>query len=92
MGFLRGGQSRRKVAKDYQLVTAAVLSGNRNYEARINPHVRANYLASPILVVAYALAGTNPDVIDTLKGIRRPVTGEALGVVETRTVAATVGV
>jgi len=41
-----------------QLVTAAVLSGNRNYEARINPYVRANYLASPILVVAYALAGS----------------------------------
>jgi aconitate hydratase len=41
-----------------QLLTAAVLSGNRNYEARINPLVRANYLASPMLVVAYALAGT----------------------------------
>jgi aconitate hydratase len=35
-----------------------VLSGNRNFEGRINPHVRANYLASPPLVVAYALAGT----------------------------------
>jgi aconitate hydratase len=44
--------------EDNQLVTAAVLSGNRNYEARINPYVRANYLASPMLVVAYALAGT----------------------------------
>jgi aconitate hydratase len=40
-----------------QLVTAAVLSGNRNFEARIHPQVRANYLASPMLVVAYALAG-----------------------------------
>ncbi len=40
------------------LVTAAVLSGNRNFEARIHPEVRANYLASPALVVAYALAGT----------------------------------
>lgn len=40
------------------LVAAAVLSGNRNFEGRINPHVRANYLASPLLVVAYALAGT----------------------------------
>jgi aconitate hydratase len=40
------------------LVAAAVLSGNRNFEGRINPHVRANYLASPPLVVAYALAGT----------------------------------
>ncbi|MGZ3770617.1 MAG: aconitate hydratase AcnA [Bdellovibrio sp.] len=39
------------------LVAAAVLSGNRNFEGRINPHVRANYLASPMLVVAYALAG-----------------------------------
>jgi aconitate hydratase len=39
------------------LVVAAVLSGNRNFEGRINPHVRMNYLASPPLVVAYALAG-----------------------------------
>ena len=39
------------------LVAVAVLSGNRNFEGRINPHVRANYLASPPLVVAYALAG-----------------------------------
>jgi aconitate hydratase len=39
------------------LVVASVLSGNRNFEGRINPHVRANYLASPPLVVAYALAG-----------------------------------
>jgi aconitate hydratase len=41
-----------------QLVAAAVLSGNRNFEGRVHPHVRANYLASPPLVVAYALAGT----------------------------------
>jgi aconitate hydratase len=41
-----------------QLVAAAVLSGNRNFEGRINPLTRANYLASPPLVVAYALAGT----------------------------------
>jgi aconitate hydratase len=40
------------------LITVAVLSGNRNFEGRINPHVRASYLASPPLVVAYALAGT----------------------------------
>ena len=40
------------------LKVAAVLSGNRNFEARIHPAVRANYLASPPLVVAYALAGT----------------------------------
>ncbi|MFN4242796.1 MAG: aconitate hydratase AcnA [Tepidisphaerales bacterium] len=40
------------------LVVASVLSGNRNFEGRINPHVRANYLASPPLVVAYAIAGS----------------------------------
>ncbi|HUZ75785.1 MAG TPA: aconitate hydratase AcnA, partial [Stellaceae bacterium] len=40
------------------LVVAAVLSGNRNFEGRIHPYVRANYLASPPLVVAYAIAGT----------------------------------
>ncbi|MGE4562068.1 MAG: aconitate hydratase AcnA [Rhodospirillales bacterium] len=40
------------------LVATAVLSGNRNFEGRINPHVRANYLASPPLVVAYAIAGS----------------------------------
>lgn len=40
------------------LVASSVLSGNRNFEGRINPHVKANYLASPPLVVAYALAGT----------------------------------
>nr|BFD64112.1 aconitate hydratase AcnA [Bdellovibrio sp. HM001] len=39
------------------LVVASVLSGNRNFEGRINPHVKANYLASPMLVVAHALAG-----------------------------------
>ena len=43
---------------DEGLVAAAVLSGNRNFEGRVNPHVKANYLASPPLVVAYALAGT----------------------------------
>jgi aconitate hydratase len=43
--------------KDADLVVAAVLSGNRNFEGRVNPVVRANYLASPPLVVAYALAG-----------------------------------
>ncbi len=41
----------------HHLVAVAVLSGNRNFEARIHPSVRANYLASPILVVAFALAG-----------------------------------
>ena len=44
--------------KDHNLVVAAVLSGNRNFEARIHPQIRANYLGSPPLVVAYALAGT----------------------------------
>ncbi len=40
------------------MVASAVLSGNRNFEGRVHPHTRANYLASPPLVVAYALAGT----------------------------------
>ena len=43
--------------KEADLVAAAVLSGNRNFEGRVNPDTRANYLASPPLVVAYALAG-----------------------------------
>jgi aconitate hydratase len=43
---------------EHSLVAASVLSGNRNFEGRISPDVRANYLASPPLVVAYALAGT----------------------------------
>jgi aconitate hydratase len=47
-----------KAINDHDLVNAAVLSGNRNFEARVNPDVRANYLASPPLVVAYALAGS----------------------------------
>jgi aconitate hydratase len=47
-----------KAINDQDLVNAAVLSGNRNFEARVNPDVRANYLASPPLVVAYALAGS----------------------------------
>ena len=40
------------------LVAVGVLSGNRNFEGRINPHTRANYLASPPLCIAYAIAGT----------------------------------
>ncbi|PYQ13324.1 MAG: aconitate hydratase AcnA [Acidobacteria bacterium] len=47
-----------RAVADGKLVAAAVLSGNRNFEGRINPDVKANYLASPPLVVAYALAGT----------------------------------
>ena len=44
--------------QEHDLVAAAVLSGNRNFEGRVHPLVKANYLASPVLVVAYALAGT----------------------------------
>jgi len=47
------------------LVTCAVLSGNRNFEARVHQQVKANYLASPILVVAYAIAGTLDINFDT---------------------------
>ncbi len=47
-----------KAIKEHHLVAASVLSGNRNFEGRINSLVRANYLASPPLVVAYAIAGT----------------------------------
>jgi aconitate hydratase len=47
-----------KAVESGDLVVASVLSGNRNFEGRINPHVKANYLASPPLVVAYALAGS----------------------------------
>lgn len=47
-----------KAIEQYDLIATSVLSGNRNFEGRINPHVRANYLASPPLVVAYAIAGT----------------------------------
>ena len=47
----------QKAIEDHDLVVAAVLSGNRNFEGRIHPFVRASYLASPPLVVAFALAG-----------------------------------
>jgi aconitate hydratase len=50
---------------DHSLVVAAVLSGNRNFEGRVHPEVRANYLASPPLVVAYALAGRMDIDLDT---------------------------
>ncbi|HLU90677.1 MAG TPA: aconitate hydratase AcnA, partial [Cyclobacteriaceae bacterium] len=46
-----------KAVDDNELVVASVLSGNRNFEARIHPQVKMNYLMSPLLVVAYALAG-----------------------------------
>ncbi|HEY7803540.1 MAG TPA: aconitate hydratase AcnA, partial [Orrella sp.] len=47
-----------EVIIDNDLICSAVLSGNRNFEARIHPNIKANFLASPPLVVAYALAGT----------------------------------
>ena len=55
-GPLDGGIEEAVVRND--LVCCAVLSGNRNFEARIHPNIRANFLASPPLVVAYAIAGT----------------------------------
>jgi len=51
-------ESISRAVEEGDLVACAVLSGNRNFEARIHPEVKANYLASPPLVVAYALAGT----------------------------------
>ncbi len=47
-----------EAVQENDLVVCSVLSGNRNFEGRVNPHVKANYLASPPLVVAYAIAGT----------------------------------
>ncbi|MHB8394437.1 MAG: aconitate hydratase AcnA [Candidatus Dormibacteria bacterium] len=58
-----------KAVREQDLSVAAVLSGNRNFEGRIHPQVRAAYLASPPLVVAFALAGT----------VRRDLTKEPLG-------------
>jgi aconitate hydratase len=59
-----------KAINDNDLVAAAVLSGNRNFEGRVNQDVRANYLASPPLVVAYAIAGTmNFDFAKTPLGV-----------------------
>ena len=52
----RRSSTRRSSSND--LVCAAVLSGNRNFEARIHPNLKANFLASPPLVVAFAIAGT----------------------------------
>lgn len=59
-----------KSINDNGLVAAAVLSGNRNFEGRVSPDVQANYLASPPLVVAYALAGT----------VQKDLTAEPLGI------------
>lgn len=55
--------------REHELVSVAVISGNRNFEGRVHPHARAAYLASPPLVVAYAIAGT----------MRRDFETEALG-------------
>jgi aconitate hydratase len=55
--------------REHELVSVAVISGNRNFEGRVHPHARAAYLASPPLVVAYAIAGT----------MRRDLDGEPLG-------------
>ena len=63
--------------KDADIVAASVLSGNRNFEGRINPFTRANFLASPPLVVAYALAGTvTTDLV--IEQIGTGKTGEAV--------------
>lgn len=58
--------------KESDLVVSAVLSGNRNFEGRIHPLIKANYLASPPLVIAYALAGT----------IKKDLTKDALATVD----------
>ena len=59
------------------LVAASVLSGNRNFEGRVHPHVKANYLASPPLVVAYAIAG-RVDVDLTAEALGRDADGNAV--------------
>ena len=59
------------------LVAASVLSGNRNFEGRVHPHVKANYLASPPLVVAYAIAG-RVDVDLTTEPLGRDADGKAV--------------
>jgi aconitate hydratase len=64
-----------KAVADNNLVVAAVLSGNRNFEGRVNAQVRANYLASPPLVVAYALAG-RVDIDLTTEPLGRGSNGE----------------
>jgi aconitate hydratase len=60
---------------EHDMIVAAVLSGNRNFEGRIHPQVRANYLASPPLVVAYALAG-RMDIDLTTEPLGRNASGE----------------
>jgi aconitate hydratase len=61
-----------KAVRESNLITASVLSGNRNFEGRIHPDIQANFLASPPLVVAYALAGTIIfDFVNTPLGIEK---------------------
>ena len=83
-----------KAVTGSDLVAAAVISGNRNFEGRVHPLVKANYLASPPLVVAYALAGTvNIDLTSEPIGMGRdgpvylkdiwPTTQEIAELVET---------
>ncbi|MCM8593989.1 aconitate hydratase AcnA [Accumulibacter sp.] len=61
-----------KAIAEHRLIAAAVLSGNRNFEARIHPNLRANYLASPPLVVAFAIAGrVNIDLSSEPLGVGR---------------------
>jgi aconitate hydratase len=57
-GMSLASEALNQAVREQGILTSAVLSGNRNFEARIHPLVRAQYLASPPLVVAYALAGT----------------------------------
>ena len=66
-----------KAISGSELVAAAVLSGNRNFEGRVHPLVRANYLASPPLVVAYALAGT-VDIDLTSEPLGKDAEGKAV--------------
>ncbi len=66
-----------EAVQENDLVVAAVLSGNRNFEGRIHPQVRASFLASPPLVVAYALAGT-VDIDLTREPVGTDVNGEAI--------------
>jgi len=66
-----------EAVQDNDLVVAAVLSGNRNFEGRIHPQVRASFLASPPLVVAYALAGT-VDIDLTTEPLGTDVNGGAV--------------
>ena len=69
------GEDVAHAVAEHDMIVAAVLSGNRNFEGRIHPQVRANYLASPPLVVAYALAG-RMDVDLTTEPLGRTATGD----------------